>query len=119
MFAEQWNRRRQYRSVLLELKELLAYERVEWVFIPPRAPHWGGLWERGIKSTKYHLHRWKLVRQMYQSFWKRWQREYLSQVQSRSKRTKEQKNLQVGDPVLVMEDSLPPTNSSFCTLIGI
>ncbi|GFX56085.1 integrase catalytic domain-containing protein [Trichonephila clavipes] len=32
-------------------------EGIEWNFIPPRAPHMGGLWEAGIKSVKYHLKR--------------------------------------------------------------
>lgn len=34
-----------------------ASDQVAWQFIPPHTPHFGGLWEAGVCSLKYHLRR--------------------------------------------------------------
>lgn len=40
-----------------EIKERCAVEGIRWNFIPAYSPHFGGLWEAGVKSTKSHLKR--------------------------------------------------------------
>lgn len=32
-----------------------SHQDLEWKFIPPGAPHMGGLWKAGVKSFKTHL----------------------------------------------------------------
>lgn len=157
----------------------LAIENITWKFIPARSPHFGGLWEAGIKSTKTHLKKvigtttltyeklytvlaqieaclnsrpltpisndpndfqvltpghfligspltttldenyqkspanrlsqWQHLQQMTQHFWKRWSKEYLHQLQQRSKwKTRHAELLQPGTMVLVQDDLLPP-----------
>ncbi|CAB0030756.1 unnamed protein product [Trichogramma brassicae] len=39
------------------LADYLAEEGIEWKFIPPSAPHFGGLWEAAVRSFKFHLKR--------------------------------------------------------------
>ncbi|KAJ0169355.1 hypothetical protein K1T71_015239 [Dendrolimus kikuchii] len=40
-----------------ELSKALATNGTFWHFIPPHSPNFGGLWEAGIKSIKFHLKR--------------------------------------------------------------
>lgn len=40
-----------------KLKNALANDGIKWHFIPSAAPHFGALWEAGVKNLKYHLRR--------------------------------------------------------------
>nr|CAH7749587.1 unnamed protein product [Callosobruchus chinensis] len=40
-----------------ELVSSFANEGVDWRFIPTHSPHFGGLWEAGVKTMKHHLKR--------------------------------------------------------------
>lgn len=155
-----------------------ANEMTSFRFIPPRAPHFGGLWEAAIKSAKGHLNRtcvnrrltmeelttalaeieailnsrplvaessdpndynaitpghflignaltslphiygvskdrslhqkWKEIENIKEEFWKRWSRDYLIELQLKTKWTTKVHNLSIGDLVLLKEDNLPP-----------
>ncbi|XP_067208442.1 uncharacterized protein [Linepithema humile] len=40
-----------------DVSAYLANDGTKWRFIPPYAPHFGGLWEAGVRSVKHHLRR--------------------------------------------------------------
>lgn len=49
--------KRSIQEVEKEIAEILANDKISWHFIPPSSPHFGGLWEAGVKSVKFHLKR--------------------------------------------------------------
>jgi hypothetical protein len=46
-----------HESVQEKIYGFSANEGIEWNFIPPRGPHFFGLWDAGIKSAKAHMKR--------------------------------------------------------------
>ena len=52
--------------------------------------------------------RWKLLSKMTQLFWKRWSSEFLTRLQHRGKWFLEQKNLEIGELLLIKNESLSP-----------
>lgn len=40
-----------------EFKTQIINSGTQWHFIPPATPHFGGIWEAGVKSMKFHLKR--------------------------------------------------------------
>lgn len=158
--------------------DFAAQEGFKFIFTPSYAPHFGGIWEAGVKSAKFHirrvmgnshltfeeistlfaqvesilnsrplcplssspndflflspghfligrplndfpspaleyksesnLSRYYRLEKMRLHFWKRWQKEYISELQLRTKWKTNKGSLKVGDLVLLQEDSLPP-----------
>lgn len=44
-------------KIQADIHYFLRDQGTSWKFIPPNAPHFGGLWEAAVKSAKIHLHR--------------------------------------------------------------
>lgn len=160
------------------ISDFASQQGIKFNFIPTYAPHFGGIWEAGVKSAKYHIkrvignsnltfeeiitlfaqveailnsrplcplssspndllslspghfiigrpltalplpalaekdgnqyNRYKRLETIRQHFWQRWQKEYLSELQQRTKWRKGNAQLNVGDMVLLAEDNTPP-----------
>ena len=58
------------------------------------------------KSDMYRQ-RWKFIQYLANQFWKRWLKEYLPELQRRSKWCARQENIKVGDVVLLCEENTP------------
>jgi hypothetical protein len=151
---------------------------ISWHFIPAHSPHFGGLWESGVRSAKFHLKRiagnallnfeemytlilqieailnsrplcplstdpndlnplspahfligrpiltlpdpdvtelpeskldrFQRVQSLQQHFWRRWQREYIGELQQRIKWRNSKLQLEKDAMVLIRDDNTPP-----------
>ena len=55
----------------------------------------------------YLVKRWRRVQYLVNQFWLRWRKEFLLSLQRRQKWVNPQRNMQVGDIVLIREDNVP------------
>ncbi len=60
------------------------------------------------EKDQYAIRRWRQVQYLADLFWKRWIQEYLPLYQERQKWTKERRNFQPGDTVLIADTVAPP-----------
>ncbi|KAB0799729.1 hypothetical protein PPYR_07609 [Photinus pyralis] len=163
-----------------QFKKSLIYEGNKWHFSPASSPHFNGLAEAGVKSTKFHLKRvlgyalltyeeyltviveiecllnsrplyplssspndyqvltpshfligrrltaipntdfveiptnrlsrWQYLSKLQQQFWNRWSRDYLGDLQIRTKWNIAQDNVKPGTIVLIKENNTPPAH---------
>ncbi|XP_048484735.1 uncharacterized protein LOC125490228 [Plutella xylostella] len=160
------------------LSDFASQEGIKFIFTPTYAPHFGGIWEAGVKSAKHHirrvignshltfeeistlfaqveailnsrplcplssspndllslspghflvgrpltamptptldnckenaLQRYNRIEKIRQHFWQRWQKEYICELQQRTKWKTSTDKLKIGDMVLLQEDHVPP-----------
>ncbi|XP_047025541.1 uncharacterized protein LOC124634161 [Helicoverpa zea] len=57
-----------------------------------------------------HLQRYARLQQIRRDFWNRWRREYISELQLRTKWKSNTSKLNIGDLVLLHEENVPPLN---------
>lgn len=54
------------------------------------------------------LDRWKMIQEMVNVFWKRWYKEFLSNLNQRNKWYKKNSEIDIGDVVVIKDDNIPP-----------
>lgn len=60
-----------------------------------------------VKPDLYVRKRWRRIQYVANEFWNRWRKEYLNNLQSRSKRVASSRNMKVNDIVMIKDDNLP------------
>ena len=68
------------------------------------------------REDVYLRRRWRRVQYLANLFWSKWKKEYLLNLQQRPKWNKPQRNIQVGDVVLLKDENLPRYNWSLARI---
>ena len=63
-----------------------------------------------LEIKENRLSRWQYCQKLHQSFWQRWQDEYLTTLQARNKWRSDQPDAYVGQVVIVREENTPPSS---------
>ena len=63
--------------------------------------------ETDERADKFSRKRWRQAQLLANHYWRRWLREYIPALQIRSKWNQKQRNLRIGDIVLVADDNVP------------
>jgi hypothetical protein len=64
-----------------------------------------------VQQDVYGRKAWRRLQYLSEQFWSRWRREYLSTLRDREKWTKEQRNIKVGDIVMLIDENSPRCES--------
>lgn len=71
------------------------------------------------KNDCYSIRRWKQVQYLANLFWNRWRKEYLSTLQKRLKWVYKERNVQIGDIVLIIDENQPRCNWLMGKIISV
>ncbi|XP_050524112.1 uncharacterized protein LOC126895870 [Daktulosphaira vitifoliae] len=100
--------------------QVLTYEEMETLVIRIEGQPILSLPEIDVTAVPMNrLTRWQLIRQMHQSFWKRWLSEYLTTLQGRLKWTTKEENIKIGDLVIVEAPNRPPAEWKMGRIIAV
>ena len=70
-------------------------------------------------SKDAYRRRWRQVQHLSQTFWKRWLKQYLPELQRRQKWLKKQPNVSVGDIMLIVEENMPRNLWPLCRVVEV
>ncbi|KMQ84095.1 hypothetical protein RF55_18436 [Lasius niger] len=65
------------------------------------------------------LSRWQLIQKLQQHFWQRWNKEYIPELQLRTKKANSIKSITEGTMVVIKEDNLPPLKWKLGRIVSI
>ncbi|KAM7416948.1 hypothetical protein PAMA_018837 [Pampus argenteus] len=72
-----------------------------------------------IREDLYLQKRWRRVQLLANNFWSRWKKEYLLNLQNRQRWTKDRRNAQINDIVLLKEDGIPRNKWKLAKVIQV